>query len=147
MRYALFDTNQEYVNLEKEIDFIKKYIELEKLRLAKDSPVEINLQLNGSFDNYEVAPMILVPFVENAFKYGITFTKRSFINISIMVEDEYLLLNVKNSINKNASGTGGSGIGLKNVKDRLDILHRDKYDLQVTNTADQYNVHLKIRLK
>src|SRR5690606_832225 len=82
MRYALFDAHQDSVLLEKEINFIKKYIALQKLRLTEDHLVEIHLKVDAIDDNHKVAPMILIPFIENAFQFGISFTKKSFIDIS-----------------------------------------------------------------
>lgn len=146
MRYTLCDINQDYVGLEKEISFIEKYIALQKLRIAEDNPIQINLQLSGNFDYYKIAPMVLVPFIENAFKYGVSFTKKSFIDISIGIENDCLLLKVKNSINKSASKISGTGVGIKNVKDRMDIMYKDRYSLKVIDNGEEFHVQLKIEL-
>lgn len=147
MRYSLLDANQEYVVLEKEINFIRKFIDLQKLRIAEDNPTEIKIKIDGNFDSAQIVPMILIPFIENAFQHGISFKKGSFIELEIRMHNQTLSMEVKNSINKNMQDLQGSGIGLNNVKSRLEILYKNRYKLIIKEKPDQYHVFLQISLK
>jgi len=102
MRYVVTESNQDFVPLEKEINYIKDYIDLQKLRIDKDANLKISIE--GESKGKIIAPLIVIPFIENAFKYGINPDENSFIDIKIKIDSDNFLLNVKNSIvNKNLS--------------------------------------------
>jgi two-component system LytT family sensor kinase len=148
MRYLLYDTLQAHTLLSQEIDFIKDYISLMQLRLT--DAVKINFEYPSALADTPIAPMIFLPFVENAFKHGASVTGPSEIYIGIKQLDKQLELRVNNSIIKNQSAPMDEykGIGLDNTRRRLDLLYPGKYNLAIhTSTAtNEYHVHLTLDL-
>jgi len=148
MRYLLYDTQQGDTMLSQEIAFIKNYISLMKLRLT--DVVKIHFDEPASLQDIPLAPMIFLPFVENAFKHGISATQQSYINITIFQKDKVLDLTVNNSVMKDIGVRldTNSGIGLVNTRRRLDLLYPGKYKLDISepNAANEYNVHLVLDL-
>lgn len=148
MRYVLYDTQNSTTQLSQEIAFIKDYISLMQLRLT--DAVKIDFKSPASLKDVQVAPMIFLPFVENAFKHGVSAVQPSYINIIIEQKDNLLELKVNNTINKEQSNNleESSGIGLNNTRRRLDLLYPGKYTLLINeNTTDNiYSVHLTLDL-
>jgi two-component system, LytTR family, sensor kinase len=148
MRYLLYDTKQGDNMLSQELAFVKNYISLMQLRLT--GMVKINIDIPATLQDMPLAPMIFLPFVENAFKHGISATRPSYINIIISQEDKILDLKVNNSIMKDntISLDTNSGIGLVNTRRRLDLLYPGKYKLDIseTNGNSEYSVHLILDL-
>jgi hypothetical protein len=148
MRYLLYDTQQGKNMLSQEIAFVKNYISLMKLRLT--DVVKINLDTPNNLHDMPLAPMLLLPFVENAFKHGISATQPSYINITILQKDKLLDITVNNSLMKDNSVSLeiNSGIGLVNTRRRLDLLYPGKYKLDIndSNAANEYSVHLTLDL-
>ena len=148
MRYLLYDTQQGDNMLSQEIAFVKNYISLMKLRLT--DVVKINIDIPANLKDVPLAPMIFLPFVENAFKHGISATRQSYINITILQKDKVLDLIVNNSIMKDnkVSLDINSGIGLVNTRRRLDLLYPGRYKLDISkpNAASEYTVHLVLDL-
>lgn len=143
MRYVLSDTRQHLVPLEKEIEFIQHYIDLQKVRLT--DKIKINLAVIGDPEGQQIAPLLFIPFVENAFKYGISTREDSEINISINIKPGEIefkmdnrILAIETDIEKK------NGIGLKNTRRRLEILYADKHSLEINRKDDHFYVHLKI---
>jgi len=135
------------IELSKEITYIENYINLQKLRLSEDLPVSIRFKIKGDIHRNKIAPLILIPFIENAFKYGIKLGGKSEINIDLKIEDNNLQFNVENTIFKSTNNleNKNSGLGLKNVKKRLSILYPEKHKLKLTST-DKYFVKLNMTL-
>jgi sensor histidine kinase YesM len=148
MRYLLYDTQQGQNMLSQEIAFVKNYISLMKLRLT--DAVSINIDTPVNLQDMPLAPMILLPFVENAFKHGISATQQSYIDVIILQKDKVLDITVNNSIMKEngVSLDANSGIGLVNTRRRLDLLYPGKYKLDIsrTNADSEYSVHLVLNL-
>jgi two-component system, LytTR family, sensor kinase len=148
MRYLLYDTQQGHTMLSQEIAFIKDYISLMQLRLT--NVVKINFDAPQALQDLPIAPMIFLPFVENAFKHGVSATQQSHIDILILQEDKILDLTVKNSIirDNSVSLDTNSGIGLVNTRRRLDLLYPGKYLLEISEDTpnNEYAVHLTIDL-
>ena len=148
MRYLLYDTQQGHTMLSQEIAFVKDYISLMQLRLT--DVVKVNFDEPNELKDRPLAPMIFLPFVENAFKHGVSATRKSHIDITILQKDNLLDLTVKNSIiNDNSiSLDTNSGIGLVNTKRRLDLLYPGKYTLEINelNADNEYTVHLILNL-
>lgn len=144
MRYVLYDSEQDAILLEKEVQFLQHYIQLMRLRYS--DTVEINLNTPAQPPlGVKVPPLIMIVFVENAFKHGISYNSRSFINIDIEVDDEQQRVKccVRNSKNPSKWNTQG-GIGLDNVRKRLDLLFPNRYNLNINNTTNQYSVEIDI---
>ncbi|MES1221687.1 MAG: histidine kinase [Bacteroidota bacterium] len=148
MRYLIYDTQQGENMLSQEIAFVKNYISLMKLRLT--DVVKINTATPAHLQDMPLAPMILLPFVENAFKHGVSATQQSYIDILISQKDKVLDVKVNNSIMKDNSVSldTNSGIGLVNTRRRLDLLYPGKYKLDIskTNADSEYSVHLVLDL-
>jgi two-component sensor histidine kinase len=148
MRYVLYDTQQNHTMLSQEIAFIKDYISLMQLRLTE--VVTISFEGPVALKDMPVAPMIFLPFIENAFKHGVSATQASYIRINIDQNDNMLELTVRNSIIKDQSVSLDvhSGIGLNNTRRRLDLLYPDKYTLLIneSNNENEYSVHLTLNL-
>ncbi len=149
MRYMIYDSNVEFLELQKEIDQIQNYIELQKLRISEEDPINISFSTDGNTNELKIAPMLLVPFVENAFKHSITFQKSTYIDIDLKAADGNLEFSVKNTINKlkKDNDKNYSGFGLDNIKKRLDLLYPEKYKLTISEDEDLFKVYLKINLK
>lgn len=148
MRYMLYDCQSEYVPLEKEVAYLKSIIEIHQLRIAADDDVLIAFNIKGDYIGKKVAPLILVPFVENAFKHGINYKKSSFIRIDFNLEGGHLQFNVKNSnydVHRQ-DHREHSGIGLENVKRRLELLYPGRHTLDIRQSENIYETLLKIDL-
>ncbi|MCH7403588.1 sensor histidine kinase [Belliella kenyensis] len=150
MRYVLYETEKSNTLLSKEIDFVLDFVELMKIRLS--SKVKLNISIPEKYQDSPIAPMLLLPFIENCFKHGISSQHESHIFIGIEITDQTLILTTKNSIfNTNERTPEGkdSGIGLQNTKRRLDLLYDNKYELKIDsqNQHSTYNVLLKIDLR
>jgi two-component system LytT family sensor kinase len=148
MRYVLYDTQNSTTQLSQEIAFIKDYISLMQLRLT--DVVKIDFSAPALVKDLSVAPMIFLPFVENAFKHGVSATHPSNIEISVEQNDNILELKVVNTIIKEQSNNleEGSGIGLNNTRRRLDLLYPGKYTLLINEDTEKniYSVHLTLDL-
>lgn len=142
LRYSTKDLEKDYISLDKEIGYINSLIALEKLRIK--NPELLIIEKNINHPNLDISPMLLVPFVENAFKHG-DFEGKGFI-LKMNESDKLLhfhLHNFKNQKMKDAV----SGIGIDNVKKRLDILYPNKHELNITESETEFTVDLKINLQ
>ena len=144
MRYMLYETDNKYVLLEKEIDYIKNYIELQKLRLNNIENISINIHGNTK-DKY-IEPMLLISFIENAFKYGTDYKGTAFVKIVITVEENIFTFWIENKIENNRKDPENSGIGLANIKNRLTLLYPNSHQLDITTTDSKYIVNLVLKL-
>ena len=146
MRYVLETSKQKFVALDKEIEFINNYIELEKLRLEQNS--NVNFNVNGKTDNVIIAPMLLMPFVENSFKHGLNASSNGgFVEINIDIFDKYFEFVIVNSEPAQEIGNKDSSkLGLTNVKRRLELIYPDKHKLSIEDKNDTFSVKLKIDL-
>jgi two-component system, LytTR family, sensor kinase len=148
MRYVLYDNQSNTTLLTQEIAFIKDYISLMQLRLT--DKVKIEFTTPAELKDVAIAPMIFLPFVENAFKHGVSAMQPSFIDINVGQHDSLIDLHVVNTIIKEQNNNleEGSGIGLNNTRRRLDLLYPGKYSLTINDDAGQgiYSVHLTINL-
>jgi len=148
MRYVLYDTQNSTTLLSQEIAFIKDYIDLMKLRLT--DVVKIDFSTPTALKDMGIAPMIFLPFIENAFKHGVSATQPSYISITVNQKDTTIELNVVNTIIKEQNNNleEGSGIGLNNTRRRLDLLYPGKYTLLIneSTTENAYLVNLTLNL-
>lgn len=149
MRFMLYENNQDTIALTRDIEYLKNYIDLQKLRIAKSQQIIIESQIDESLQGLQIAPMLLIPFVENAFKHGISLNEPSFIKISLQFTQNRVLFSVTNSIhpkNQNDTEKKSGGIGLENVKQRLVMLYPGKHDLVIRQNQKEYFVHLTMSL-
>ena len=145
LRYMIYQSNGDKVMLENELRYLQDYIDIQRLRMARNIPVEFKVE--GDPAGLEIAPMLLIPFVENAFKHGISYTESAFINISLEIEKNGTLhLIVRNSLFKQRVSEKG-GVGLNNVLKRLSLLYTDAHTITVREHGDEFIADLKIALK
>ena len=148
MRYMLYECNEKRVPLYKEVNYLKNYMDLERLRQSKN--VQISFEVAGSISNQQLAPLMFIPFIENSFKHGLSNNlDEGFVNILLNVEDEKVHLYIENSkpsIPAQFHKRSG-GIGLVNVRRRLDLLYPEKYELEIEDSPTVYGVNLEIDLK
>ncbi len=145
MRYILTETTQNLVPLQNEVDFTHNYIELQQVRLTEKTTVLF--ESTGDIENKVVAPLIFIPFIENAFKYGISTKHDSTIEISLSVINNTIDLKVKNYIVASENNMlENTGIGINNVKRRLELMYPGKYELSHEAKDNFYFVHLEIQL-
>ena len=146
MRYMLYETDEEKVSLESEEEYLQSYIDLQQQRLSKK--VEVNVNLNEPDKRYEIDPMLLIPFVENAFKHGTGFIENPKIDIELSAKNNILYFRVSNSFDPALQQVKdkASGIGLANVRRRLDLLHPGKYSLDISKENRMFTVLLQINL-
>lgn len=144
MRYMIYDSNEDKVPLTQELQYLEDYIDIQRLRLPDDIVVDYAVQ--GNTAGMKIAPMLLVPFVENAFKHGISYAEPSFIAIALAIEGQEVRLVVENSrFHQRVAEKGG--IGLQNVRKRLGLLYAGAHELEITESENQFIVDLKIVLK
>jgi LytS/YehU family sensor histidine kinase len=145
MRYILTETTQDLVPLQNEVDFINNYIELQQVRLTDKT--KVNFNAFGDIENKLIAPLIFIPFVENAFKYGISTIQSSTIEIKLEVKENRIEFDVINFIIPSENNMlENTGIGINNVKRRLELLYPDKHILTHSYRENHYYVHLEIQL-
>lgn len=149
MRYMLYDAKADQVLLEKEIAYIRSVIEIQQLRLSEEDQVLIALNITGELHKQKIAPLILIPFVENAFKHGIKLHHDAFIKINGSLQGNAFTFTVVNSNFQNQKNDldHPAGIGLENVKKRLDLIYPNQYQLDIQANADSFSVHLHLHLK
>lgn len=148
MRYMIHESNAEKVSLKREVEYMENYLNLERLRLNEEVP--ITFEVEGDVANATITPLILIAFLENAFKHGTGNTAGDpWITVSLRVDGSMLDYKVANSMVKQTDKTvrEASGLGLANVRRRLDLSYPEAYDLSVTEDDERYTVHLKINLQ
>lgn len=141
MRYMIYESNTPTVALSKEVDYLKNYIELQKIRFKDGAFIEMTL--NGEIDDQKIVPLMLISFVENAFKHGVVTDANEPVKIDIIANQKILhfsVINKKNNQNKDAQG----GVGLPNVERRLQLIYPDRYKLNVVNSPTHYTCELMI---
>lgn len=137
------------MSLKREIKFIQDYIELERIR--HDEHFNVKTSFPDLQEDILIAPLILFPFVENAFKHGFQDSGKSFINIQLSGDNNFLEFDVENILNKQTEDKylklEGKGIGLRNIQERLELIYKDKYQLDIFNKDNTFAVKLEIDLE
>jgi hypothetical protein len=149
MRFMLQENLQEKISLTREIEYINNYISLQKLRTDQNPIIKIDACIEPQENHAHISPMLLIPFVENAFKHGISLREASYIRVSLDMKDKMLYFDVNNSKHTrpdNDPEKNKSGIGLSNVKQRLHLLYPGKHELIIRETGKDFFVHLTIEL-
>lgn len=144
MRHMLYESEKEMVPLDKEIRYLENYIELQRLRLSSNS--NVSFQVEGETTGKTIEPMLMIPFIENAFKHGVDADGADIV-VSIKVSNSELNLNVRNRISKSQSKDESSGIGLVNIKKQLENRYPGKHRLKIEEKDNTFIVELNIELK
>ena len=144
MRYMLYDSRNQKVPLEKELEYLEDYIELQKLRFT--DPGYIDYEVSGTIENHKIPPMMLLSFVENAFKHGKKRVTNPGITVRIEASEKHFSFMVSNYVVDDApvDRTGRTGIGMKNIKRRLELLYPNSHKLETSNRDGKYTVKLNI---
>lgn len=146
MRYVVTQSSSEFVLVSHEVEYLRNFIELQKLRLANNVGLEVNLP--KVYDNSKIAPMLLIPFIENAFKHGVNPDQQSNISIFLEVKEKDLILKVSNKkVKFNETSTESLGFGLENTRMRLQLLYPQNHSLDIQDVDNIFSVHLHINLK
>ncbi len=146
MRYLIYDSDVKTVELNKEFEFTQNYIDLMEQRLNPKVKLEVNIQ--KKLPGIEIPPLMFIPFIENAFKHGISYREESFISIDLNIENNQVIFNCRNSIPQKADKSAKKGgIGISNIKKRLELIYGDEAQLKLDNEDRVYSVHLSIPLK
>lgn len=149
LRFIIYDTQSDFIALEQEVEFIRDYIRLNGLRYSKEDPVEVRFDVNGAMNDKKIAPALLVPFVENAFKHGLDADKNSFVRMALDINDNDLTFSITNSIHeqqREAMPGQYSGVGLENVRKRLKLIYAHRHTLEVGEETGLFKVTLKLKL-
>lgn len=149
MRFMLQENNQERIAVEKEIEYLHNYIHLQRIRIDETQGIEIKVVLNQPANEVYIAPMMLIPFVENAFKHGISHRSPSWIFITLSFDAKHLYFRVQNSkhIRREADPEEYySGIGLQNIEKRLGLLYPGRHTLQIQQSDQDYIASLTLLL-
>ncbi len=145
LRYVFYDCNKDKVQLHAEVKYINNFIAFQQMK--SEHVQNISFDVNSNCNTIEVAPMLFIPFIENAFKYSkIEEEESAYVKIAMQYEQDTLVFRIENSIPNTAKTAPGSGMGIRNVKHRLDIIYRELYTLHIDDTNDTYCVDLKIKL-
>ena len=148
MRFMLHENNLDFIQMDKEISYLKNYIALQKLRTQSSSNIIIEDNISGQNCNHKIAPMLLIPLVENAFKHGISLKEKSWIKIDLECNEKNILFEVRNSMHakqENDPENERSGIGFKNVLERLKLIYPGKFDISVNGDGKEFFVQLAIQ--
>lgn len=145
LRYQLYDSSKDQVYLNGEIEYLKNYLELDKMR---KTDVEIEFTVSGDPNGKMVAPYLFLPFIENAIKHGSGLEEQSFIKVhfEILGRNE-ILFSISNSIPEHAPNHPAGGIGLANVKRRLVLLYPEQHTLNIKETEQEYRVELRLQIQ
>lgn len=146
MQYMLYETDEDRVMLRTEAEYLQSYIDLQRQRFG--SKVELNVSIELDNNGYTIEPMLMIPFVENAFKHGVGMIEKPQIDISMFTKGKNLYFTVHNKFNINDTETKDkiSGIGLSNVKRRLNLLYYNQHELLVTRKDGWFSVSLQLNL-
>lgn len=144
LRYVLYEGARTTVPLPRDIAFMNDYLQLMKIRYAEG--VRITADFPTDIPEAEIPPMLFISFIENAFKHGISYKHDSFIDIRLCIEAERICFTCNNSIHRQQSDTLQGGVGLANIRQRLDLLYTDNYTLDIQETASEYRVRMSIPL-
>jgi two-component system, LytTR family, sensor kinase len=155
MRYMLYESDENKVSIDKEIEYLESYIALQKMRFGKSINIIIEKEikdkkdLNTEGSDFLIEPMLLIPFVENAFKHGVGMIREPMIKIQILLQGNQLIFNTLNKFNNETEEQKDfdSGIGLKNVTRRLELVYGKEHKLKAVAENDLFVVNLKINLK
>jgi len=149
MRYMLYECNEKKVLLSKEIHYLRNYLDLEQIRQGKQ--VDISFEVHGQVSEQRIAPLLFIPFLENAFKHGLNHQiEHGFVHVTMRVDGKILHFIIENSkperVPQQDPNRRSGGIGLVNVHRRLNLLYPNKYDLKIDNAPTTYTVDLNLDL-
>ncbi len=144
LRYMLYEAGDELVPLKREIDYIRDYFALQKL--ATEGRGTVTLSICGDPERAAIAPLVLIVLIENCFKHAVETTDSIFVRVSIRIEEDALLLETENNLPASGQSRGAGGIGLENVRRRLELLYPGKYQLDAGEKSGSFQARLRLVL-
>jgi LytS/YehU family sensor histidine kinase len=144
MRYLLYDSAQNTIELKKEIEFIYSFISLMQLRHSDE--VEVTVLIPDQIPDIKIPPMLFISLLENAFKHGVSYPMKSYIYLEIQIHEKTLNCTIKNSKHKTVANQFDeyAGIGLENIKKSLNLLYENDYKLDISDKESQFEINLTI---
>jgi len=142
MRHLLYESDIEMSPIKSEVDFIKSYVDLMKLRYSNE--VKINFKVPRRIPDKSIPPLLFISLLDNAFKHGISYVSESFVDIELSITSDKLCIIITNSKNKEASKKSVFGIGMENTRKRLDLLYKGNYTLDITDRGNIFITNLTI---
>jgi two-component system, LytTR family, sensor kinase len=145
MRHIIYESDVDFIPLEKEIEMVKNYIELQNLRTSK--PEKIKLEINGDIKNKKIAPLLFLPFVENSFKHGLkSGAENAFVKISVAIIRRDLIFEIENTKGSKPSVSDSryKGVGIENVRKRLELIYPGHHQLKIFDGDKTFKVHLQV---
>jgi hypothetical protein len=146
LRFSVEATQFQFISMEREIKFLEQYLTLQKARLPERENIKTRTQISYDEEPAQIAPFLIIPFLENAFQYGISMEKDCFVEIDLNIENQQVNLRVINSVLPNNLAKKGMGTGIKNVQKRLDLEYKNAYKLMLNNELGVHEVQLTINL-
>lgn len=146
LRFSIQEAAAEYTSLENELAFLERYIQFQRLRLPQTNNLDIQIEISGQREGAKIAPLLVIPFIENAFQYGISLNEACFIHLKLHVERQNLSMLLRNSIAPNPEAKSGLGTGIRNSRERLKLLYPQRHQLQIQENDQIFEVTLKINL-
>lgn len=146
LRYVIYDSDRDEIDLKDEIEFIRKYVELQQLRIQEKN--RVRLVTEGEIGDQKIAPLLFIPFIENSFKHRLAQTDEEFIDINLVGRKESIYFRIKNNKGKPdfREKNKYTGVGIENVKKRLELLYKDRYHLEINDSKTSFEVKLEIKL-
>jgi two-component system LytT family sensor kinase len=148
LRFSIYDVNNKSISLQNEIDYLKNYIALQQLRF--DNQLQLSFSVYGEIESHSIEPFLVLPFIENSYKYCLDENNQGWITIAITITDEWFVVKIENSLPENFIARiedGSNGIGIANVKRRLELLYPEKHILTIKNEDTSFFVSLKIKMR
>ncbi len=148
MRFMLEENHQQYIPLRKEVEYLHNYIQIQRMRLDESQGIEVRVNLEPPDEKIQIAPMLLSPFVENAFKHGISLQNPSWIYITLTLDETNLYFKVHNSLHPKTGSdpeATRAGVGQENVKKRLELIYPDRHHLHIQQSRQDYFVSLTLQ--
>jgi len=148
MRHIIYDSDVDFISLEKEVEMVRNYIDMQNLRTQRNEKIEFETE--GAIKGKKIAPLIFLPFVENSFKHGLkSGAKNAFVKIRLEVSGKVLHFEIENSKGKPSelSNTKYKGIGIENVRKRLELIYPEQHTLKISNNEQTFKVLLQVQLK
>jgi len=147
LRYTVTGMHETFVPVEKELSFIKNYVNIQRARQPQNNNISLDVDLPDLDREFEIAPMLLLTFVENAFKYGLSTDQPCYVHIKIKLSKGHLTMETRNRIIKKTLEVKGSNTGIKSTLKRLELLYSERYTLKSTQNEDEYKTLLLLKLE
>ncbi|WP_428653199.1 sensor histidine kinase [Runella sp.] len=146
MRFTLQDSTKPFISIESELEFLDKYLTLQRARLPHRENIRLEIDVEHDGQTARITPLLLIPFVENAFQYGLSMQQACFIKMQLSIEDQLLNLRIQNSIISNDKRSTGNGVGIANVQQRLKLMYANRHSLKMKEENDVFEIHLQLEL-